>query len=95
MSIFVIFTCKSQPEKLVEFTKILKQAKIDIPNVEGCESFRIFNDANDPFTFTLVEAWASEGAHKKNIEGMVSSGMWSHIASHLSCDPTSSYNKEL
>lgn len=96
MSIYVIFTCKSKPEKLVALTTILNQAKRDFPNnVEGCEAFRIFNDANDPCTFTLVETWASEGAHKKNIESMVSSGVWSHIASHLACDPTSSYFKEL
>lgn len=96
MSTYVIFTCKSQPDKLVALTKILNQAKIDFPNnVKGCEAFRIFNDVNDPCTFTLVETWASEIDHKKNIESMVASGVWGHIASHLACDPVSSYFKEL
>jgi quinol monooxygenase YgiN len=96
MSIYVIFTCKSQPDKLDALTKILNQAKIDFPNnVKGCEAFRVFNDVNDPCAFTLVETWASETDHKKNIESMVASGVWGHIASHLACDPASSYFKEL
>jgi quinol monooxygenase YgiN len=66
MSIYVIFTCKSQPDKLEARTKILNQAKIDFPNnVKGCEAFRVFNDVNDPCAFTLVETWASETDHKK------------------------------
>jgi quinol monooxygenase YgiN len=96
MSINVIFTCKSQPDKRVALTKILNQAKIDFPdNVQGCEAFRVFSDVNDPCTFTLVETWASETDHKKNIESMVASGVWGHIASHLACDPASSYFTEL
>jgi quinol monooxygenase YgiN len=79
MSIYVIFTCKSQPDKLDALTKILNQAKIDFPNnVKGCEAFRVFNDVNDPCAFTLVETWASETDHKKNIETMVASGVWGH-----------------
>jgi quinol monooxygenase YgiN len=96
MSIYVIFTCKSKPDKLVALTEILNQAKLDFPNnVKGCEAFRIFNDVNDPYTFTLVETWASETDHKNNIGSMVASGVWGHIASHLACDPASSYFKEL
>ena len=92
----VIITFKSKPEKLAAFINLLNQAKNDLPNkVVGCKAFRIFNDVNEPCTFTLVETWASETDHKKNIESMVSSGFWSHIATHLACDPTSSYYKEL
>ena len=65
MSTNVIITFKSKPEKLMAFVKMLNQVKNDLPNVEGCKAVRIFNDVNEPCTFTLVETWASEGEHKK------------------------------
>jgi len=83
MSTNVIVTFKSKPEKLAEFTNLLYQAKIDLPKVTGCEVFQVFNDVNDPCTFTLVETWTSEANHKRNIENMVASGFWSHLATHL------------
>lgn len=95
MTTNVIITFKSTPEKLAAFTNILKQVKNDLPNVEGCKAVRIFNDVNEPCIFTLVETWVSEIEHKKHIESVVSSGGWAHIASHLACDPTSSYYMEL
>jgi quinol monooxygenase YgiN len=95
MSTNVIVTFKSKPEKLAEFVNLLNQAKIDLPKVDGCEVFRVFNDVNDPCTFTLVETWASKIDHQNNIKAMVASGFWSHLATHLACDPISSYFKEL
>lgn len=95
MSTNVIVTFKSKPEKLAEFVNLLSQAKNDLPKVAGCKVFRVFNDVNDPCTFTLVETWESETDHKTNIESMVASGFWSHLATHLACDPTSGYYKEL
>lgn len=93
MSTNVIITFKSKPEKLVAFMEILKGVKNDLPNVEGCTAVRIFNDINEPCTFTLVETWQSESAHKKHIEAFVASGGWGHVASHLACDPVSGYYK--
>jgi len=95
MSTNVIIALKSKPETLAEFTNLLNQAKIDLPKVTGCQVFRVFNDVNDPCTFTVVETWASETDHKNNFEHMVASGFWSHLATHLACDPTSGYYKEL
>jgi quinol monooxygenase YgiN len=91
----VIITFKSTPEKLAEFGKLLSQAKLELPKVNGCEAFRVFNDVSDPCTFTLVETWTSEADHKANMEKMVASGLWSHLATHLACDPTSGYYTEL
>ncbi|WP_395831579.1 putative quinol monooxygenase [Elstera sp.] len=95
MSINVIITFKSKPEKLVAFTEILDGVKTDLPKVDGCISVNIYNADLDPCVFTLVETWRSESDHKKHIEGVVSSGGWSHIASHLACDPSSGYFKSL
>lgn len=95
MSINVIITFKSKPEKLAAFVKILNGVKNDLPKVEGCKAVQIFNDINEPGVFTLVETWDSEGMHKKHIEGVMASGGWGHIASHLASDPISSYFKVL
>lgn len=95
MSTNVIITFKSKPEKLAAFTKILSEVKTDLPKVDGCIAISIFHDTRDPCVFTLVETWQSEAVHKKHIEGVVSSGGWSHIAAHLACDPSSSYFQPL
>lgn len=95
MSTAVIVTFKSKPEKRADFHELLVQAKRVLPSVAGCEVFRVFNDVNDPCTFTLVETWASEQDHKNNIESMVASGFWAHLAEHLACDPISGYYCEL
>lgn len=95
MSTNVIITFTSKPDKLAAFTEILIDVKRDLPKVGGCLDVRIFSDTQNPCVFTLVETWESEAAHKKHIEGVVSSGGWNHIASHLACDPSSSYYKAL
>ena len=55
MSTDVIITFKSKPEKLAAFVNMLNQVKNDLPKVVGCKAARIFNDVNEPCTFTLVE----------------------------------------
>jgi quinol monooxygenase YgiN len=87
----VIVMFRSLPEKLAAFSAIMAGVKNDLPRVEGCIAVHVFNDNNDPCAFTLVETWESEAAHKRHIDGVVSSGGWSHIASHLASDPVSSY----
>ena len=91
LSTNVIITFKAKPEKLTAFREILGGVKTDLPKVDGCIAVSVFNDTQDACVFTLVETWQSQAAHQKHIEGVVSSGGWSHIASHLSCDPSSSY----
>ncbi|MBT0961034.1 putative quinol monooxygenase [Denitromonas iodatirespirans] len=95
MTTNVIITFTAKPEKLAAFTDILQSVKTELPKVDGCIAVDVFNDTANPCVFTLVETWQSESAHKAHIEGVVSSGGWSHIASHLACDPSSSYFKAL
>ena len=95
MATNVIITFKAKPEKLVEFKEILKSVKSDLPTISGCEGVQIFSDIKNPNTFTLVESWSSEEAHKEHIRGVVESGVWEAIASHLECDPESSYYVEI
>ena len=91
MTTNVIVTFTAKPEKLPEFMAIMHGVKSDLPKVEGCISVSVFRDSQNPNAFTLVETWQSEAAHKRHIEGVVSSGGWSHIVGHLACEPSSSY----
>lgn len=95
MSTTVIITFTANPDRLVAFAKILAEVKTELPKVDGCIAVSIFNDVRNPYVFTLVETWHSEAAHQKHIDGVVSSGGWSHIASHLARDPGSSYFKAI
>jgi quinol monooxygenase YgiN len=95
MSTTVIITFQAKPEKRDAFAELLAGVKFALPQVDGCMAVNIFNDTKDACVFTLVESWQSEAAHQQHIEGVVSSGGWSHIASHLASDPVSSYYKAL
>lgn len=95
MTTTVIVSFKVKPEMSKGFEQVLETVKVDLPNVNGCESVQIFRDKINSNVFTLVEAWESESAHKKHIEGVIASGGWEAIASHLECDPSSSYYSRL
>ncbi|ARU55685.1 MAG: antibiotic biosynthesis monooxygenase [Pseudomonadales bacterium] len=87
----VIITFNVKEDKLASFRQIMDDVKINLPSVEGCDTVTIYNDAEDPKVFTLVETWNSREAHKKHIDGVVASGTWETIAQHLQSDPVSSY----
>lgn len=89
MTTNVIITFK--PEMSAQFSHILESLKDDLPKANGCEGVQIFRDTVNENVFTLVETWDCEASHKKHIEGVIASGDWSTVASHLACDPTSSY----
>jgi quinol monooxygenase YgiN len=95
MATNVIITFKTKPEKLAEFKEILKSVKSDLPTVSGCKGVQIFRSTKNSNTFTLVESWDSEESHKKHIKGVIESGTWETITSHLECDPDSSYYTEI
>ncbi|GAB1267033.1 hypothetical protein NBRC116493_02860 [Aurantivibrio infirmus] len=95
MTTNVIITFTVKPEKISDFVNILNSVKIDLPSVEGCNGIHIFSDSKNNNVFTLVENWDSEDAHKKHIAGVVESGNWDTISSHLEKDPESSYFNEL
>jgi quinol monooxygenase YgiN len=91
MSITVIITFIAKPEKLAPFEAILRSVKTNLPGVPGCNGLQIFSKADEPCAFTLVELWSSVEVHKSYIARVVASGDWERMASHLACDPMSSY----
>ncbi len=95
MSINLIITLKAKKNKLMAFTEIMTQVKTDLPNIEGCENVRIFQDTKDPCVFCLIERWGSEEQHKSHIEEFTQSGGWEHMSPHLISDPTMRYCREI
>jgi quinol monooxygenase YgiN len=95
MSTNVIITFTVKPDKRPEFLSILHSVKNDLPKVEGCNGVEVYSDKENIAIFTLVENWDSEEKHQKHISGVVESGNWDVIASHLAEEPKSSYFNKL
>jgi len=95
MSIHLIITLKAKKSRLAAFTEIMMQAKTDFPEIEGCQSIRIFKDTRNPCTFSLIETWDSEEHHKSHLEEFTRSGGWEHMSSHLTSDPVVGYFSEI
>jgi quinol monooxygenase YgiN len=91
----VIITFKVKPGRIAGFREILESVKSDLPKVTGCTGVKVFNSTKNTNIFTLVESWDSEELHKKHIQGVIESGGWEVIASHLESDPDSAYYTEV
>lgn len=95
MGVNVVVNFKVRPARLDSFMDLMKTVKAGLPQVPGCKSVKIYQDANDPLAFTLVEAWDSKDTHARHVKGLQDSGQWAAIAEHLAAEPVSSYFQEL
>jgi quinol monooxygenase YgiN len=91
----VIITFEAKPDSATSLGAMLRQAKQDLPQVEGCNGARLLAAEDNPCVFTLVEEWESKSAHQAHIDRVVASGAWTQIASHLASEPISHYVNEL
>ena len=91
----VIVNFEVKHDKIVEFIKILKSVKVDLPKVEGCMGVAIFKSSTADNKFTLVEEWKTKESHQTHINNLLKDGTWDMIASHLSKDPESDYLTQL
>lgn len=95
MGVNLVISFKVRANKLDSFLDLMKTVKAGLPQVPGCRSVKIYQDAADPLAFTLVEAWDTKEIHARHVQGLRDSGQWAAIAEHLSADPVSSYFQEL
>jgi quinol monooxygenase YgiN len=95
MQVNVIITFNVKPDKLDSFLGIMGGVKSNQPNIKGWSSVKIYNDIEKPTIFTLIELWDSKEQHQRHLDGVVESGDWENISSHLISDPVSSYFKRL
>jgi len=95
MSVKLIITFKIKKEKLASFLNIIKDVKINLPKVDGCQGVIALQSEDDKYTITLLETWENTEKHKAHITHVVDSGAWEKIASHLSEDPVSGYYHQI
>jgi len=89
--IVAIVTFNVKPEKYTSFLEIMESVKQDLPHVEGCDAVQLFEAKDKSGTFTLVESWESELIHQQHLAGVVESGNWAIIESHLQEPVQSAY----
>jgi quinol monooxygenase YgiN len=95
MCIKVIVRFNVKSSKLDDFTQIMENVKLDLPNVEGCHDVKIYKGSANANLFTLVETWKSKQLHQKHIAKLTADGVWRFISEHLSAEPESDYYRQL
>lgn len=93
MSISYIIQFKAKSNKQADFHNIMNNVKSELPEVKGCISVVIHHSVENASSFLMVETWESKEHHQQHVESLVSSGVWDHIAGHLSEDPVGDYYK--
>jgi quinol monooxygenase YgiN len=91
MSVHVIVTFCVAADKHEAFGDLMRDVAANLPRVPGCEGLRIFHGTVEKQRFTLVETWATQEQHQAYIEGLVWSGDWARLRTHLAEEPTLRY----
>jgi len=87
----LIITFKIKKEKLQSFLNIVKDVKINLPQIDGCKGVEVFQAIDDKYKITFIETWENVKKHEKHIKHVVDSGAWESISSHLVDAPQSQY----
>lgn len=95
MTTYLIVSFVAKYERLADFHALLERVKVELPNVPGCQGLDVYQAAEHPTHFTLVEAWTSPAQHQAHVENMQRSGGWEILTGHLAADPVYSYFRRL
>ena len=82
-------------KSLNEFHNIMQNVKQELPNLEACNSVKIYRDNENPEKYTLVENWKSPESHQSHVQELINNGTWEHISNLLEIPPTASYFEQL
>lgn len=91
----LIIRFEAEPAKLAEFSAIMMSVEDDMQTEPGFVSALVYQNADDPSVFTLIEKWESRKAHEDHFDRIVASGAWEHILGLLRRDPQLGYFAEL
>lgn len=91
MSVTLIVDFQVKPDMLTAFGQLLLSVSHTLPGKGGCEELRVLSGAEDSCAMTLIEVWQSKAHHQAHVEGIVASGEWDAILSHLSEAPRAAY----
>ncbi len=81
-----------KPDRISDFKAMLATVKTDLPNVDGCQTVRIFQHDDEPQnTFTLLEAWDGKPLHQAHVARLQKSDDWDTVESMLAAPPNGHY----
>lgn len=81
--------------RLPEFLDIMTNINELMASEEGFLSASVYRDADDPLSYTLIEAWATRALHREHFDRIVENGDWENILGMLTAEPEMSYNDML
>lgn len=91
-SIHFLITFEVKPNATIAFETMLTALKMELPNVEGCQSLRIFkHDEEAQSVFTLLETWDEKSLHQAHLTHLQDAGDWEKIEAMLVVAPTGQY----
>jgi quinol monooxygenase YgiN len=74
MSIDIIVSFEAIPGRAAELLAVLGESRDLSRHAHGCESFELYQRADDENRFMFIERWESEQAEGENMAAMFSSG---------------------
>jgi len=87
-----LITFAVKPDRIPDFAAMLATVKTDLPNVDGCQSVRIFqHDTDAQDCFTLLETWDDKSLHQAHVARLQESGDWDTIEAMLATPPNGHY----
>ena len=84
MSVFQIVTLRAADGKADELRPILDGGREFALTVDGCEGFEIYQSADAPESFVMIERWASTEQHQRHFQtNVIESGVAERVSAVL------------
>jgi quinol monooxygenase YgiN len=90
MSIARIGETQAKPESVDELRDFLISIMPGIKSSEGCESVQLFQSADEPSKFIIVEVWDSVESHQASVRNILAEKL-DEIRPLLANSPSGSY----
>ena len=90
MSIARIGETQAKSESVDELRDFLISIMPDIKSSEGCESVQLFQSADEPSKFIIVEVWDSVESHQASVRNIPAEKL-DEIRPLLAASPSGSY----
>ena len=91
MQTHLIIRFEARQENLAEFSAIMDGVETGMQQEPGFVSATVYQHADDPTVFTLLELWETRALHEEHYDRIVASGDWAHIKSLLRSEPQMGY----
>jgi len=90
MSISRIGEVQAKPELIEELREFLISIMLGIKSSAGCESVHLYQSADDPSRFLMVEVWDSVDSHQASVKNIPPEKL-GEIRPLLATSPSGSY----